>query len=197
MDHMEGWERATRSGKDPGGVDPSLARGHRKAENVSTWNEVDGYQGDKPMSIRDIERSLNGQETMFQSYFSGQEEVETPQSGPLRTYYGVVQRALSHRELESGRVPELEKRRDVTIRLLYFKLVSGKFGAHYSGQLQSGAAAAGMSLPAFGEISRKETLDFIEALEAAGGDSSTSTAVDLLQRGLRDLDNDIIPTSWV
>ena len=54
-----------------------------------------------------------------------------------------------------------------------------------------------MSLPAFGEISRKETLDFIEALEAAGGDSSTSTAVDLLQRGLRDLDNDIIPTSWV
>ena len=33
MDHMEGWERATRSGKDPGGVDPSLARGHRKAES--------------------------------------------------------------------------------------------------------------------------------------------------------------------
>jgi len=197
MDHMGEWEGATRAGKDPGGVDPGLARGHRKAENVSTWNAVDGYQGDKPMSIYDIERSLRGDESMFQSYLSGQEEVESPQSGPLRNYYALVQRALSHRDLDSGRVAELQDRRDVTIRLLYFKLVSGKFGAHYGSQLQSGAAAAGMSLPAFGEIGRKETLDFIDALAAAGGDSSTSAAVDLLQRGLRDLDNDVIPTSWV
>ncbi len=37
-----------------------------------------------------------------------------------------------------------------------------------------------MSLPAFGEITRKEALDFIEALKAAGGDSSTSAAVVLV-----------------
>jgi len=197
MDHMEKWEGVTRDGKDAGGVDPELARGTRKSGNVSTWNETDGYQGDKPMSIYDINRSLRGDESMFQSFFNGQEEVATPQSGPLRTYYGLVQRALSHRELESSRVPELEKRRDVTIRLLYFKLVSGKFGAHYGNQLEAGASAAGMTLPSFGEIGRREALDFIDEMEAAGGDSATATAVDLMKRGIRDLDNDVIPTSWV
>ncbi|MEC7949383.1 MAG: hypothetical protein VX265_17580 [Myxococcota bacterium] len=197
MDQMERWEGATRDGKDPGGVDPGLARGTRKSKNVSTWNAKDGYQGDKPMSIGDITRELDGQESMFQSYFNGDEEVETPQSGPLRSYYGIVQRALSHRELESGRVAGLEKRRDVTIRLLYFKLVSGKFGSHYGNQLSEGAAAAGLTVPALGEIGRKEALAFIDAMEAAGGDSATAAAVDLMKRGLRDLDNDVIPTSWV
>ncbi len=197
MDHMERWEGATEAGKDASGVDPSLARGKRKAENVSTWNKTDGYQGDKPMSKWEIESALRSEEPMFQSYFSGQEEVENAQTGPLRNHYNLVQRALSHPEMDSGRIPELETRRDVTIRLLYFKLISGKFGAHYASQLESGAAAAGVTLPAFGQIGRRETLDFIDALAAAGGDSSTATAVDLLQRGLRDLGVDVIPTSWV
>lgn len=197
MDQMERWEGATRDGKDPGGVDPGLARGTRKSENVSTWNSVDGYQGDQPMTKYQLNSQLSSQESVFQSYFNGQEEVENSQTGPLRNHYNLVQRALSHPEMEASRIPELETRRDVTIRLLYFKLISGKFGAHYSNQLEGGIAAAGLDVPAFGEISRRETLEFIDALEAAGGDSSTATAVDLLQRGLRDLDVDVIPTSWV
>lgn len=197
MDHMDRWESATEAGKDASGVDPSLARGHRKADNVSTWNSADGYQGDKPMSVYEVERALRGDEGVFQSHFSGQEEVENAQSGPLRTYYGLVQRGLSHPEMASSRIPELEQRRDVTIRLLYFKLISGKFANHYGDRISEGVQAAGLSMPAFGEIGRKDTLDFIDALEAGAGDSSTATAVDLLKRGLRDLDSEVIPTSWV
>jgi hypothetical protein len=197
MDHMDRWESATEAGKDASGVDPSLANGKRKAKNVSTWNSADGYQGDQPMSIYDVERALRNDEHVYQSHFDGREEVENSQSGPLRTYYGQVQRGLSHPDMESSRIPELETRRDVTIRLLYFKLISGKFANHYGSRVADGVQAAGLDMPAFGEIGRKDTLDFIEALEAAGGDSSTANAVDLLKRGLRDLDTEVIPTSWV
>ena len=149
------------------------------------------------MSLSDVMSTLDDQDSVYQEHFSGATEVENSQAGPLRNYYGVVQRALSHPELPGGRVAELEKRRDVTIRLLYFKLVSGKFAQHYGNRLQDGVSAAGLTMPAFGEIGRRETLDFIDALAGAGGDSSTASALDLMQRGLRDLDNDVIPTSWV
>ena len=197
MDHMTRWERATDKGDDPGGVDPGIARGLRKAENVSTWNSVDGYQGDKPMSVYELQRELSARETVYQSHFDGQQEVADSQTGPLRDYYNLVQRALANPEFPSGEVQELERRRDVTIRLLYFGLISTKFQEHYSGQLRAGIRAAGLSVPDFHQLGRKGSLDFITELAAAGGDSATATALDLLQRGLRDLTEDVIPTSWV
>jgi len=197
MDHMEAWESATESGKDAAGVDPSLADGMRKSGNVSTWNKADGYQGDKPMSVWEIEQSLASQDHVFTDHLSGSVEVADSQSGPLREYYGLIQRALSHPDLNSSRVAELEHRRDVTIRLLYFNLISTRFVEHHGDLLAEGAAAAGIAVPALGSIGRRETLDFITALGASGGDQSTAALLDLLQRGLRDLSNEVIPTSWV
>ncbi len=197
MDHMKGWESATEAGKDAAGIDPELARGHRKAENVSTWNNVDGYQGDKPMSIWELERELSSQNSVFEDHFAGRTEVADAQSGPLRNYYALVQRALSHADASSGLLDRMAHRRDVTIRLLYFELVSGKFQNHYADTLASGYEAAGLELPDFSKLGRADTLRAIEELEAAGGGSETSQALDLLQRGLRDLDTEIIPTNWV
>lgn len=197
MDHMGAWVSATASGKDAAGVDPSLADGMRKSGNVSTWNKEDGYQGDKPMSVWEIEQSLSSQEHVYTNHLSGSIEVADSQSGPLRDYYGLIQRALSHPELNSSRVAELEHRRDVTIRLLYFNLISTRFVEHHGDLLAEGAAAAGLAVPALGSIGRQQTLDFITALGAGGGDHSTAALLDLLQRGLRDLSNEVIPTSWV
>ena len=197
MDHMTRWERVTDKGDDPGGVDPSVARGLRKAENVSTWNSVDGYQGDKPMSVYELQRELDSRETVYQSHFDGQQEVADSQTGPLRDYYNLVQRALANPEFPSGATQELERRRDVTIRLLYFGLISSKFQDHYGSQLQAGIRGAGLAVPDFNQLGRKGSLDFITELAAAGGDGATATALDLLQRGLRDLTEEVIPTSWV
>jgi hypothetical protein len=194
MPHMDRWEAATESGKDASGVDPSLAQGTRKDHNVSTWNTTDGYQGDKPMSIWELTRELDSQDSVYQAHFSGDEEVANSQSGPLRTYYGLVQRALSHPELPSSRRAELDVRRDVTIRLLYFKLISGKFQNHYKGQLEAGYAEAGIPMPDFSTLTRAQALAAVEALEATG---AAATALDLLQRGIRDLSTDVIPTAWV
>lgn len=197
MDHMTRWEAATDKGDDAAGVDPSITAGLRKSENVSTWNATDGYQGDKPMAVYELERELRSQESTFQGYYSGAQEVQDSQRGPLRTYYNLVQRALAHPELSGTRVAELETRRDVTIRLLFHGLVATKFRNHYADDLEAGITAAGLTMPDFAALGRKGTLDFIRALEAAGGDNRTTTALDLLQRGLRDMSAEVIPTSWV
>ena len=197
MDHMTRWEAATDKGDDPAGVTPELANGMRKQKNVSTWNMVDGYKGDKPMALYEIERELRAQDSVYQSHLAGDSEVENSQSGPLRDYYNLIQRALAHPDLGGSRVTELEHRRDVTIRMLYFGLVSTKFLNHYRSDLEAGIQAAGMTVPDFAALGRKGTLDFIRDLEAAGGDNSTAAAVDLLQKGLRDMSPEIIPTSWV
>jgi len=197
MDHMTRWENATDKGDSPGGVDPSITSGLRKSENVSTWNAADGYQGDKPMSVWEIENALSSQASVFYSFFNGDQEVENSQTGPLRNYYNLVQRALAHPDLGGAQVADLESKRDITIRLLYFGLIGGKFQNHYKSQLETGIQAAGLDVPDLSTLGRKGALDFIDDLEAAGGDNSTTAALDLLKKGLRDLDSDVIPTAWV
>lgn len=197
MDHMEDWEKATERGKPASGVDPGLAAGTRKAANVSTWNKDDGYQGDKPLEIWELQQQLRSQQAVFDQHLSGAVEVTDTQSGPLRGYYNLVQRVLSHRDAPSALVADLTAKRDTTIRLIFFKLVSSKFQAAHKDTLSAAYKGAGLAQPDFATLGRKGTLDAIRALEAAGGDAATAKAVDLLQRGLRDLQVEVIPTSWV
>lgn len=197
MDHMDAWEKSTEKGKPASGVDPALARGTRKADNVSTWNRDDGYQGDKPMELWELQSQLRAQAGVFDQHFSGQAEVSNTQAGPLRDYYNLVQRVLGHRETPAQLVGEMTERRDTTIRLIFFKLVSGKLQAAHKATLAAGYKAAGLAQPDFASLGRKGALDAISALEAAGGDASTAEALRVLQRGLRDLDPELIPTAWV
>ena len=191
--HLKSWETATED-KDGTDVERDLAKGTRKAENVATWNIEDGYQGDKPFSIYELEREAEASESTFQRYFEGDEEVVDSQSGPLRDYYNLVQRLVQHPEIDGARATQLEERRDQTIRLLYYGLISSKFSEHYGSQLADGYAQTGVAMPDFSKLSRGQAIDAIEEFQAAGGSGS---ALDLLQRGLRDLDNAVIPTNWV
>ena len=129
MDHMDAWEKATERGKPASGVDPELARGTRKAANVSTWSEDDGYQGAQPLQLWELQSQLRAQASVFDQHFSGQAEVSNTQAGPLRDYYNLVQRVLGHRETPGQLVTEMTERRDKTIRLIFFKLVSTKLQA--------------------------------------------------------------------
>jgi len=194
MGHMKEWEKATETGKDAGGVDPSLAEGHRKGKNVSTWNVVDGYQGGKPMKLYQIVSELRNREFLFFEHFEGSKEVEDPQTGPLREYYGLLQRGISHIDAEASDVEAWSTRRDQTIRLLYFKLVCSRFQEHYSKTLEDDYAACDMSVPDFSTMTRSEVLQHIETMQTVLGGTE---AARILTTGLKNLDESVIPTSWV
>ena len=193
MGHMENWEEATETGKDAGAIDPELAKG-RKAENVSTWNSTDGYQGADPMSNWEIRTEIESREGMFQGFFDGNQVVANAQTGPLREYYGLLQRGISHVDMDESFRSGLIVKRDQTIRLLYFALISSKFQEHYSKTLNDAYQSAGLSVPDFGKMNRTETLKHISDVEQA---LSGTEALRLLKTGLIDLDTNVIPTTWV
>jgi hypothetical protein len=194
---MKLWEKAS-EGTDPAKVDRDVARGTRKAESVATWNATAGYKGDKPVALSVARAAVAGGETVFQDHLAGRAEVADPQAGPLRTYYNAVQRLLSHPQADAGTRAAMEARRDVTIRLLFFASVRQRFASAYGPLLEAGYTEAGMAMPDFAGLPRGAALERITSFAAsAGGGQKAAHCLDLLQRGLRDLDPAIVPASWV
>lgn len=193
MPHMKKWERATR-GQDYGKVDPSLAKGTRKAKNISTWNAEDGYQGAERKPLTELLAAVQADDAVFKAFYDGQKDVEDTQGGPLRQYYNKVQSLLGHPDLSSGQRAEYLNRRDVTIRLIFFAIVRKKFAAHHAPAITSAYQKLGKPAPPFATLGRKATLDAVAAFQAAGGDGGFGT---LLQTGLVELDPSVIPSTWV
>lgn len=196
--HMKEWEKRTGDG-DGSDVEKSMGAGTRKGDNIATWNAEDGYDGASPMPVAQLEGELQGEEGTFQRFYTGQEEVANSQTGPLRDYYNLVQRVLSHPETPSARVAELQTRRDQTIRLLYWGVVRGKFANGYSSQLSAGYSAAGLPQPDFSGLTRGEFMNELTVFERSAQDSSDSAVQEALRllQGLGTMDSDIIPTTWV
>lgn len=196
MKHMDKWETATEPDKDASGVDPSLAAGTRKSGNVSTWNQTDGYQGAEPITIEEVESQLSDNESTFDDHYAGSVEVTDTQNGPLRGYYNIVQRYLAHPE--AGDRATYEGRRDVTIRLIFWGIVRGKFAEHHKSDLEAGYAEMGLDMPDLSAIGRGDFMSHFEAAKTLGsaGENAAKT-VDLLKRGLRELNPEVIPSTWV
>jgi hypothetical protein len=149
------------------------------------------------MDIWEIQQDLEGREEVFQRYFSGNSPVTNPQQGELRDYYNVVQRFLGHPEAASDLASQMEVRRDQTIRLLFWSLVTPKFGEAYKNLLQPGYEAAGMTMPDWKKLTRQQfVLHIEEFLQKAAGDSKATESIRLMI-GLRDLDPLIVLTAWV
>ena len=85
-------------------------------------------------------------------------------------------------------------RRDATIRLLYWQAINDKFMQVHGQEITDAYSSLGETMPDFASLGRAEALQAIEAFIAAGG---SGRAADLLGRGLRDLDPEIILTQWV
>ncbi len=200
LNHIKRWEKATEKG-DGSNVDKDIAKNTRKGENVSTWNSKDGYQGDQPVPLYEIEADLTAGDAIFDRYYTNGQAVTDAQSGELRTYYNLLQRALRHPELEAGRKAELGIRRDQTIRLLFYPLISKRFAAQHRAALEAGyTATEGQTLPDYGKAARADALTSIQSFATAVS-SATSTegsnALDLLQRGLVKLETALIPEQWI
>jgi hypothetical protein len=196
MDHMKVWERTTR-GQDPATIAREGAQGTHKGENVATWDTKRGYRGGQPVSLEDARRGVEMYDADFQDAFSGAAEVQDPQRGPLREYYNAVQRVLAHPETDAATRAQMTVRRDTTIRLLFYRLIRGKFAAAYGTRLKAGYDEAHVALPAFAELPRRGALAAIEAFGAQASGAKGQDALQLLQKGLRDLDPALIPATWV
>lgn len=196
--HLSRWERATRGRIDD--LDPAIARGTRKGENVETWSQRGGYRTRDALDLEQARLRYASTRSGAEEYFRGDRQIADTQSGPLRDHYNNIQSLLQNPELPREERARLQEERDRTIRMIYYsKTVAPNFAEAHRSALNEGYRAVGSEAPDFARLSRRDALREIDGLaRRIGADSPEAArrAIELL-RGLRDLDSRSIPSSWV
>ncbi len=123
--HIRLWDRSTRGSQQR--IDWMVAKNTRRGKNVAVWSRFTGVQTGVVEPIETILARLIAAENAFQSFFVGDSVVTDHQSGPLRDYYDNIQALLQHTELPADQRSTWEARSQVTIRLIYFDTIRGRF----------------------------------------------------------------------
>jgi hypothetical protein len=203
--HLNRWERATRGSRAE--LDRDIAAKTRKGENVTVWTSSRGYQdGQAPEGLDARRQRVETSSRAFAGYFSGSQAVGNPGQGPLREYYSAMQRLLQSADLPAAERPDLEAKKDQTIRLLFYtKSVAPKFAAKHGEAIKAGYEALGLAVPDFAKLSRADAMariaEFETALDAPAAGKhvpeAAKTLRPLLVDGLKALTSDLIPETWV
>jgi hypothetical protein len=197
--HLALWDKATRGRAKT--VDRLVAKGTRKGDHVVVWSPLGGMVTGDVNSLEALRASLNAAQATFDSHFDGDSVVLETGAGPLREYYDLLQAMLRHPDLPSYDRPTIEKRRDVTIRLIFYdRYVRGKFAREFGSQIAAGYGGLGMVPPDFGRLSRKEAIASIAAFEMKANAREVNAAERLrpiLVEGLLQLSASYIPENWL
>jgi len=196
--HIRLWDRSTRGSQQR--IDRLIAKNTRRGNNVAVWSRFTGVQTGVVEPLETVLARLTGAENTFQSFFAGDSVVMDHQSGPLRDYYDNIQALLQHTELPADQRASCEARSAVTIRLIYFDTIRGRFQAQYASQIAAGYSAVGLPVPNFSGMDRKSAIVSIAAFEAKAVGSAPAAATQLshvLTDGLRALRSQYIPLSWI
>ncbi|MFT7622117.1 MAG: hypothetical protein ACI9WU_001284 [Myxococcota bacterium] len=195
MEHMTRWEQATRGkDSDPKKIKKDGAKGLRKGKNVSVWTGKNGYDGAQSKSLVEALTAVQDGSDVFNEYYQGTREVESSQSGPLRDFYNVVQAALAVPALDAESRETCEVYRDVTIRLLYYKVVREKFMHAHGKTIEAGYKQVGQPMPNYAVLSRGDAATAAGEFATMGG---SGEAYRLLDEGLMQLSPSVIPSTWV
>jgi hypothetical protein len=199
--HLRVWDRATRGDQEK--INPRVVANAGKGYHVAIWSRIHGYLDESDLlPVATLRSNLAAGEPLFQAYLSGDRTVGNPHRGELRDYYNNVQALLGHPDSSAAERPAVEKKRDVTIRLLYYDTaIRTGFAKNRADLIAAGYKALGMPPPNFGVLSRKAALEAIRKFSAAmSGRSGMADAEKLrphLESGLRDLLASHIPETWI
>lgn len=197
--HFRFWDRATRGASY--GIDRSKVEGTRKGHNVAIWSRRYGLQTASVESLATLKQRLMSAETQYGSFFEGDTAVVDTETGPLRDIYNVIQAILQHTDLPESERPGMERRREVTVRLLHYDTgIKRNFAINYRSQIEAGYSAVKMPIPDFSRLSRKQALSAVSSFAKnlnAGSPQAASQLGLLLTKGLRDLDQRYIPITWI
>jgi len=197
--HLRFWDRATRGSAYS--IDRSKVEGTRKGHNVAIWSQRYGLQTATIESLDTLRQHLLSAEPQFGSFFEGDISVVDTETGPLRDIYNFIQAILQHTDLPEAERPMMERRREVTVRLLHYdSSIKRNFAVNYRSQIEAGYSALKMPIPDFSQLSRKQALSAVSAftknLNAASPQAAAQLGL-LLTKGLRDLDQQYIPITWI
>lgn len=196
--HLRIWEKATRGNRMR--LHRAAAKDTRRGENVTIWSRIDGLEQKEIQDIETIRVREAASRHIFDEFFTGLKIVVNTGAGPLRDYYDTIQAFLNHPLLQPAERPTLEKKRDTTIRLIFYeKEIRKRFQAAYGTQISAGFRFCGLTIPNFGTLNRKQAMAVILEFKKKVGSNPPAASRECLRLvvGLHDLDTQIIPSDWV
>lgn len=151
--HLCIWERATRGNGMQ--LHRTGAKNTRKGGNVTVWSRQYGVETEDVGPIETLRSREAADRHVLQEFFDGSKLVVETDSGPLRDYYNEVQALLNHTDLRESERPALEKRRETTIRLIFYQSnIRGRFQQAYGAAISAGFLALKLEVPNFALLDR-------------------------------------------
>lgn len=197
--HQKDWEQATRG--DSERIRETAFRGMRKGENVDVWTRSGGLQGAPPRPVADLRADMERLRPQYEAALSGRTPIADPQTGPVREFYNHTQRMLQHPDVPAAEKATLSAQRDQTIRMLFYPVVSQRFGDAYAAPIRQAYEQMGLTPPNFSRLSRADAITEIERFQAAvranppsGGAAARMAPI---LRDFKDLSPRVIPDTWI
>jgi hypothetical protein len=199
--HLKRWEKLTRGDKEA--LKPEDFGGLAKSKNVATWSVKHGYltpgAQEKPEVVR---QRITDFQPQHAKYFSGETPPPTREPNPLRSHYRDLQDLAGRADTSAPEKAKLQGQIAQTIRLLKYDGVKGEFQKAHGAEVKAGFEAVGLKAPDMSKLSRKDAMAQLATLEGAAAGKSpvpdaTKKALELLQKGLRDLDPSLVPDNWI
>lgn len=195
------WERATHDG-DASDLRRESVAGSRRASEVAIWTRERGFEGLRGRELAVIADELDAALPLVDACARGDRPIRGSTDPELVRAYGLVQEAMNNPDFDEqspAYQAHLVERRDQILRLRFYESdVAPRFAEAHAREIAHGYEAAGLAVPDFAHLSRGEAMRAIDALAAVRSrDPHARAALELLERGLRQLDRELVPTRWL
>jgi hypothetical protein len=207
--HMKEWDLASMGKKSFAQALQTVATRYRgfRGEAAAAWSKSEGYIGDQfNRTVSELQTRVQTTGQNYGSYLDGSMDLPYETStGPVREYYSALQFLSMHPDLSTQERSDVLNKASQAIRLVFYrKMIRPKLHEHHGAQLARAFAAVNSTPIDFGtpggDDVRKKDLDAIAEFEQKSAGSSNPDVLEarrLLLQGIRELDDNVIPNSWV
>ncbi|MCB9600893.1 MAG: hypothetical protein H6722_18930 [Sandaracinus sp.] len=199
-EHQARWDVDTREGLP----DRGRVRGLRRDASAAVWTRTRGWEGTSLRPLPELHERATAAMATLDAIREGRRPPGDPTRGPLAELYGTLQELTAHHDFRDQDADFRRVwlgRRDQVLRLRFFEShVTHAFERTHGTTLSAACHRLGIEPLRLAGSTRAEVLSEITRFEAAADshpDVDVSVALDLLDRGLRKLDSDLVPPRWL
>ena len=192
ISHILSWEKNTRG-------DKTLDKGDKRGKSA-LWVRGEGFLAGDPAEIphKKVEDAYINNIVKFTTTMDGTVPIDRPF---FNAFYTVVQVAKIHPGVSGYIRKEAESLIPKVLRLRYWKLITQTFAKEHEDAIKNMYKGLGLNAAAIGTMTRPELVAEVKRLEAAFKDDTPDDVknfvLNVLKKGLVDLDDKVIPNTWI
>lgn len=190
--HILGWEKETRGDKE-------LDKGDAKGKSA-LWVRGKGFLANDPGEFppEQVHGAFDSRIDRLNAMLKGEEEIHR---NFCNTFYTIVQVIKIHPRIEQDYKDKAKILIPKILRLRYWDLISSTFAKHYETEIDTMYTAISLDKKSLGSMNRVDLVGEVDRIEATFDEHTPENVrnfvLNVLKKGLVDLDETIIPNTWI